>query len=154
MNIHGIEYDSMLNGDGLRAVVWVSGCNHKCKGCQNPQTWPVNSGRRLNLTDISELRRYLKNDYAAGITFSGGDPLHPANRRMVCAMAKYFKQRFPDKTIWLYTGYLYEEVKDLPVFEYVDVVVDGEFVQELADVTYHWAGSTNQTVRYLTKKEG
>lgn len=149
MNIHGIEYDSMLNGDGLRAVIWVSGCNHKCSGCQNPQTWNPESGRLLNEFDILDLGLYLAKGYPSGVTFSGGDPLYPDNRSVVSNLCKDLKTVYPDKTIWMYTGYLYEEIKDLDVMKYVDVLVDGPFVKELSDVKYHWAGSTNQRIIYL-----
>ena len=83
MNIHGIEYDSMLNGDGLRAIIWVAGCNHKCKGCQNPQTWDPESGYPLNTDDLNRLFSYLEKKYPSGVTLSGGDPLYPDNRKDV-----------------------------------------------------------------------
>ena len=84
--------------------------------------------------------------HISGVTFSGGDPLLPENRVTIFHLAKYIKQYIPGKTVWIYTGYLWEEVKDLPGMRWVDVLVDGEFKQELADVKYHWAGSTNQRV--------
>lgn len=84
--------------------------------------------------------------YISGVTFSGGDPLLPENRATIFHLAKYIKQYIPGKTVWIYTGYLWEEIKDLPGLRRVDVLVDGEFKQKLADVKYHWAGSTNQRV--------
>jgi anaerobic ribonucleoside-triphosphate reductase activating protein len=146
MNIHGIEYDSMLNGDGLRAIIWVSGCNHKCPGCQNPQTWDSNSGSPITTDDLNRLFNYLDKGYPSGVTFSGGDPLFPDNRSTVLYLCKLLKEKYPNKTIWMYTGYLYDEVKDLEILKYVDVLVDGPFKKNLADVNYHWAGSTNQRV--------
>ena len=153
MNIHGIEYDSMLNGDGLRAIIWVSGCNHKCPGCHNPQTWNPESGRSITTDDINRIFNYLNKGYPAGVTFSGGDPLYPGNRDTVLYLCKLFKSEFPNKTLWLYIGYLYEEVENLEIMQYIDVLVDGPFKKDLADVTYHWAGSTNQRVIQLHHAE-
>lgn len=151
MNIHGIETDSMTNGDGLRVILWASGCNHHCKGCHNSQTWNPESGREMNAGDIMEIFAELTKDHISGLTFSGGDPLHPDNREMVTWLAQQFKSQFPNKTIWLYTGYLYEEIADLEVMQYIDVLVDGEFKEELADVNYPWAGSRNQRVINVNK---
>lgn len=146
MNIHGIEKDSMVNGDGLRCVLWVSGCTHHCEGCHNPQTHDIKSGEPMRLKHLDEIVKYLKNDYVSGITFSGGDPLHPDNRKQITLLARCLKTRFPDKTIWLYTGYQWESIKYLQIMKYIDVLCDGRFVQKLADVKYHWCGSTNQRV--------
>lgn len=146
MYYHNITTDDMLNGDGLRTVLWVAGCNHHCKGCQNPMTWPINSGIPFGPAAETELYSKLYKSYISGVTFSGGDPLHPLNRSMVFHLAKYIKKYIQGKTVWMYTGYLWEEVKDLPGMRWVDILVDGEFKEELADVTYCWAGSTNQRV--------
>ena len=145
MRYHNITKDDMRNGDGLRAVLWVAGCEHHCKHCQNPITWNPNGGLEFDIYAKTELYDALQPDYIEGITFSGGDPLHPANREEVLQLAANIKCTL-GKTVWIYTGYLWEEIKDLPGMEYVDVVVDGEFVEELADVKYHWAGSTNQRI--------
>lgn len=146
MRYHNITKDDMLNGDGLRVVLWVAGCEHHCKDCQNPVTWNPDGGIEMTTSEMQEIHEQLSKDYISGITFSGGDPLHPANWECICKIAEWVKHLFPTKTIWCYTGYLFEQVKDLPVMKYIDVLVDGEFVQELADVTYRWAGSTNQRV--------
>lgn len=146
MNFHGIEKDSMLNGEGLRVVLWVSGCNHHCKGCHNPQTWDVDSGRKFTSDTVEELLEELDKNYIKGITLSGGDPFHPDNRYEVGQLCKLIKRYVPNKDIWIYTGYLFEEVKHLKAIEYTDVLVDGKFVQELADVNFPYAGSTNQRV--------
>lgn len=146
MRYHNITKDDMLNGDGLRVVLWVAGCKHHCKGCQNPVTWNPEGGIEMTTSEMQEIYEQLSKDYISGITFSGGDPLHPANRECIYKIAEWVKHLFPTKTIWCYTGYLLEEVKDLPVMQYIDVLVDGEFVQELADVKYKWAGSTNQCI--------
>lgn len=146
LNYHGIETDSMLNGDGLRVVLWVSGCLHHCFNCQNPQTWNKNSGIPFDNSAEKELFKALNKSYIAGITFSGGDPLYSNNIEEVTRLAKKFKEVFSNKTIWLYTGYLYEEIKDLEVMQYIDVLVDGEFIEILKDNTLHWKGSSNQRV--------
>ena len=146
MRYHNITKDDMRNGDGLRVVLWVAGCNHYCHGCQNPITWDPNEGVIYDREAWAEIEEQLKKDYISGITFSGGDPLYPSNRDQIFAIAERIKQKYPDKTIWLYTGYSWEEICDIPGLGYVDVLVDGPFIEELADVTYHWAGSTNQRV--------
>ena len=146
MNYHNITKDDMLNGDGLRVVLWVSGCDHCCKECHNPITWDENGGLLFDKAAKQEIFEELKKDYVSGITFSGGDPLHIKNRTDITVLAKEIKEIFPSKTIWLYTGYTYEAVKDLEIISYLDVLVDGKFVKELADVNYHWAGSTNQKI--------
>lgn len=149
MNYQGITLTSFNNGKGMRTVLWVSGCEHHCKGCHNPHTWDVNSGRPFDEGAKEVIFRELRRTWSDGLTISGGDPLHPSNIPDVTALAKEVKEKFPDKTIWLYTGYLFEEVKDLEVMKYIDVVVDGEFIEELADESYKYAGSRNQRIIYL-----
>lgn len=150
MNYHNITHDDMLNGEGIRVVLWLAGCEHKCKGCQNPLTWNPNNGINFDAQARDEIFSALKQKHISGITFSGGDPLHPANRGKVFCLIKDIKQQFPSKTIWIYTGYTWEEIhenKYLPhIIKYADVLVDGRFKEELADVNYPWAGSTNQRV--------
>ena len=146
MRYHNITKDDMLNGDGLRTVLWVAGCSHGCKNCQNPITWDICGGIPFDEAAKEEIFAELRNDYVSGITFSGGDPLHMQNRGEVGQLIQEIHEKFPDKTIWVYTGYTWEEVKDLPYLEMVDVLVDGEFVEELKDVTLHWKGSSNQRV--------
>lgn len=146
MRYHNITKDDMLNGDGLRVVLWLSGCSHCCKGCHNPITWDPNGGIPFDENAKKELFEQLEKEYISGITFSGGDPLHVANRRDVTALAKEIREKFPDKTIWLYTGSLWEEVCHEEVFRYTDVCVDGEFVLEEKDTLLMWKGSRNQRV--------
>lgn len=140
----------MNNGDGLRVVLWLSGCEHHCKGCQNPITWNQDDGLPFTLIEENEVFDELMKDYISGITFSGGDPLHPANRGSVLKLMQDIKCKFPDKTIWVYTGYTWEEItQDKTLWGMmvpVDVLVDGKFVSELKDNNYPWAGSTNQRV--------
>lgn len=146
MNYHNITTDDMKNGDGLRTVLWVAGCSHACPGCQNPVTWDADGGLPFDAAAKAELMEKLGKPYISGITFSGGDPLHPANRDAVTALAEEIRARFPKKTVWLYTGYTYEEISTLPVLATVDVLVDGRYVEALRDVKLHWKGSANQRV--------
>ena len=118
----------MLNGDGLRVVLWVAGCSHCCKDCHNPVTWDPNGGLYFDESAKAELFEELKKDYVSGITFSGGDPLHIANVNDVTELSKEIRETFPEKTIWLYTGSTWEEVRRMEIVRYLDVLVDGEFV--------------------------
>ena len=148
MRINGIEQCSMTNGVGLRTVLWVSGCEHKCKGCQNPCTWDPNSGEDFTSEKKELLYKYLDNKYIKGITFSGGDPLHPSNRGEVGKLILDIKANYPSKDIWLYTGYTWEEVKELNLdfLRYIDVLVDGRFILSKRNVNLRWCGSSNQRV--------
>lgn len=146
MNYHNITVDDMLNGDGLRTVLWVSGCDHRCRGCQNPQTWDKDSGIPFDADAREELFGYLSRDYMTGLTLSGGDPLYEANRADVEALVREVRERFPNKTIWLYTGSLFEEIRSLPMIAMIDVIVDGPYVEHLRDTQLHWKGSANQRV--------
>lgn len=155
MRYHNITHDDMKNGDGLRVVLWVAGCSHQCKGCQNPVTWDENGGLLFDRSAKAELADALHKDYISGITFSGGDPLFVKNREEVTALARWVKEEFPQKTIWLYTGFVYEDVKNLPIFDYVDVVVDGPYIEEKRDINLPWRGSSNQRIiKVLHKGEG
>lgn len=136
----------MLNGDGLRVVLWVAGCAHACPGCHNPVTWDPEGGLPFDEAARQEIYEELEKDYVSGITFSGGDPLHPANMQGVTELARQIRSDFPDKTIWLYTGSTWDEVRDLEVIRYVDVLVDGPFREDEKDSTLHWKGSANQQV--------
>lgn len=146
MRYHNITKDDMLNGDGLRVVLWVAGCNHCCKECQNPITWDPDGGLLFDDAAKMEIFEQLEKPYISGITFSGGDPLHPANRLEVKELMAEVKEKFSDKTIWLYTGALWDDIFDCPIMKYVDVCVDGEFEVEKKDVKLLWKGSSNQRV--------
>ena len=146
MRYHNITRDDMLNGDGLRVVLWVAGCSHCCRECQNPITWDPNGGLPFPEAEEHEIFAELDKDYISGITFSGGDPLHPSNISAVTALARKIRQKYPQKTIWLYTGALWEEIQCEEIVNYLDVCVDGEFVAEKKDVTLQWKGSSNQRV--------
>ena len=146
MKYHNITKEDMLNGDGLRVVLWVSGCEHACEGCQNPITWDPEDGLIFDKDAEEELFEQLEKEYISGITFTGGDPLYPSNRDEITRLTKKVKEKFPQKTVWLYTGYLWEEIYWLPMIKYVDVIVDGRFILEQLDNTLYWKGSKNQRV--------
>lgn len=146
MRYHNITKDDMLNGDGLRVVLWVAGCSHRCPGCHNPVTWDPDDGLIFDESAQQEIFAELEKDYVSGITFSGGDPLYEANIGEVTAFAKEVRGKYPDKTIWLYTGYTWPEIKNLEIVDYLDVVVDGRFEESKKDTTLHWRGSANQYV--------
>lgn len=146
MRYHNITKDDMLNGDGLRVVLWVAGCSHNCKECHNPITWDIRGGLPFDGAAKEELFEELKKPYISGITLSGGDPLHPDNREETGKLIDEICDQFPHKTIWLYTGYDWEQICHLPYIRKVDVVVDGEFKVELKDTRLHWRGSSNQRV--------
>lgn len=165
MNYHDITSDDMLNGSGLRVCLWCSGCEHHCDSCQNPQTWDKDSGIEFDGLAEIELFENLSNDYISGITFTGGDPLHENNLITVLQLCKKIRLLFGDtKTIWIYSGYTWEQIM-FPVvtddfntdrdkiIQYrknivstCDVLVDGKFEKDKADLSYPFAGSTNQRV--------
>lgn len=155
MNYHNIKKVDLLNGDGIRTVLFVSGCNHYCKGCQNMETWDYNSGILFDENAMNEIREEMKLDYVSGLTLSGGDPLFYKNLNKILEIVKEIKKDFPNKTIWIYTGYEYENLLTddsedgklrREILKYCDTIVDGKFVKELADTTYPWAGSRNQRI--------
>lgn len=146
MRYHNITKIDMLNGDGLRVVLWFAGCSHKCRNCQNPITWDPEGGLPFDEDARQEIFEELDKEYISGITFSGGDPLYTGTRDGLLELVKEIKAKYPKKTIWLYTGYLWEEICNLELMRYVDVVVDGRFVEELKDNNLPWRGSSNQKV--------
>lgn len=146
MNYHNITKDDMLNGEGLRVVLWVSGCSHHCKNCQNPVTWDPEDGLPFDESAKEEIFEELSKPYISGITLSGGDPLFCGNRAAIGELIKEIKAKFPDKTIWLYTGYTWDAISDLLFLPYIDVLIDGKFVESLKDTKLHWRGSSNQRI--------
>ena len=169
---HDIVKDDMVNGAGLRVVLFLAGCTHRCPGCQNPETWCKDSGVPFTLWDKAELFSALEKPYVKGLTISGGDPLFPGNREGVWELLDEVKSLFPKKDIWVYTGYtlrkdpdntfrFYEDCPwkkeqegpfELPWLSMIDVLVDGPYLQETrkADLANghdpKWCGSSNQRV--------
>ena len=146
MRYHNITKDDMLNGDGLRVVLWVSGCSHCCEDCQNPLTWDPKGGLPFDEAAKEEVFAELEKNYISGITLSGGDPLYPGNRMDIRNLVKEIREKYPKKTIWMYTGYEWEIVRSFDILKYVDVLVDGEYEKDKRDTQLHWRGSSNQRV--------
>jgi len=146
MRYHNITKDDMLNGCGLRVVLWVSGCTHQCPGCHNPITWDLCGGLPFDQEAREELFDALSKDHISGLTLSGGDPLHPANREEIKELIYEVKERFPTKNIWLYTGFRWEQIRELSFLSMVDVIVDGRFIEAAKDPLLHWRGSSNQRI--------
>lgn len=146
MRYHNITKDDMLNGDGLRVVLWVAGCSHHCRECHNQVTWDPKGGIPFGPEAKQEIFEQLEKDYISGITYSGGDPLFEGNRAAVTELAAEVRKKFPGKTQWLYTGWEWEDVKEIPAIQYLDVLVDGKFDASLKDTQLHWKGSSNQKV--------
>ena len=163
MNYHNITYPDMNNGDGLRVVLWLSGCSHHCYNCQNPQTWDANSGIPFDESAKKELFRELDKDYISGLTLTGGDPLFESNLDGVLDLVNEIRLSFPNKSIWIYSGYQWENIMK---YEYgakyinnfnidalrqcivskCDVLVDGRYIDSQRDITLKWRGSKNQRV--------
>lgn len=146
MNLMKIESSSLSNGSGWRVVLWCAGCSHACKNCHNPETWPESAGRKFTNEDKEKIVELLKPDFIQGITLSGGDPLFVHNRDEMTALCAYLKEQLPGKDIWCYTGYEYDAVKHLPIMQYIDVLVDGKYIEELRDVSLAFRGSRNQRI--------
>lgn len=146
MNYMAIYKTSLADGIGWRTVLFVSGCNHKCKGCHNPESWNKNAGYPFTEETKQKLFEFLSKDYINGLTISGGDPLYSDNLVTVTKLCKEIKEKFPNKTIWVYTGSLYRDIKNLELMKYIDVIVDGEFKINQKDTTLAYRGSYNQRI--------
>ncbi len=146
MNYAKIKPVDVANGEGVRVSLFVSGCSHRCKGCFNAELWDYHAGQQFKFKVIDEILNLCSKSYIRGLSLLGGEPLDPHNLPCTTAIAQLFKSRFPNKTIWCYTGYKWEQVKDLHIMKYVDVLVDGKFVQELADPRLKFRGSSNQRI--------
>ena len=167
MNYSGISECDVLNGTGFRVVLFVSGCSHRCYNCQNPKTWDKNFGHPFTEKTKQYIFNCLDKNYIDGITITGGDPLYEYNLDEILKLVKQIRISFPEKTIWLYTGFEWNDImcsfaglqadcvaldkKDIEAFEKrrkiisnVDVLVDGEYIDEQKDLTLKWRGSKNQ----------
>lgn len=149
MRIHKITYPDLENGLGFRVTIWISGCIHQCKGCHNPETWDKMSGREFTDEDKEKVFQILGEDYIQGVTFSGGDPMSYYYEDVI-ALAAELKERFPEKDIWLYTGYVRSDLKNdekrCKIFDYIDVLVDGKYKESERNTSLAFRGSRNQNV--------
>ena len=140
--------DCVSDGPGFRVSLYVSGCRNCCKGCHNPEGRNFNFGQEFTEATIDKIINLLNKEYISGLTLCGGEPMEPENQEVLIHLIKRVKERFPNKSIWCYTGYEWEDVKDSILNKYIDVMVVGPFVLKERDITCDnlWRGSRNQRI--------
>lgn len=136
----------IANGKGIGVVLWCQGCSLDCPGCQNQCTHAAVEGKEFTTKEVDKIMAELKKPHITRLTLSGGHPLEPYNIEECLELCKRVKAELPDTKIWCYTGWLWEKVKDLEIMKYVDVLVDGPYVEGLRDISIPWRGSSNQRV--------
>lgn len=147
VRLAGVIYESLVNGPGIRRVYFAQGCRHNCDGCFNPETHDFNGGKEFTEATIDKILELCSQDYIVGLSILGGEPLHPKNIDGSTKLAKAFKEKYPNKTIWSWSGYSFDnDLKDKEVVKYLDVLVDGRYNDELSNPTLKWKGSENQRV--------
>jgi anaerobic ribonucleoside-triphosphate reductase activating protein len=147
MHYAKINKHDIANGPGVRVSLFVSGCRNHCKGCFNPETWNFEYGKKFIFPGtVIELKKALEPDYIKGLTILGGDPFEPENLEHVTRICNWAKTIFPNKSIWVYTGYLYEDFKNYEIMNYIDVLVDGPFIEAEKDISLAFRGSRNQRI--------
>ena len=146
MNYAKIKPVDVANGEGVRVSVFVSGCNHRCKGCFNSELWNYAAGEEFTNDVILQIINLCHPNHISGLSLLGGEPLDPKNITKVELLCRNFKRYFPHKTIWCYTGYEWNRIKHLDILKYIDVLVDGRFVQDLHDPRLKFRGSSNQRI--------
>lgn len=161
MNYAEIKNVDIANGPGVRISLFVSGCPHHCKGCFNEVTWDFTYGKPYTQETINHILELLKPDYIKGITFLGGEPMAPSNQESVLNTMRQIKEHYTNKDIWLYTGYLLDTdimgkmVDTLPhtseILSYIDVLVDGPFIEEQKNLNLQFKGSENQRIINMKK---
>lgn len=143
-NIHDF---SISDGVGIRVSLFVQGCDFMCHGCFNQETWDWNGGKNFTKKDLNFLMELCGKSYIKGLSLLGGECLHPNNIDTVTQIAKTFKELYPQKDIWLWTGYTFEDyVKDKEITKYVDVIIDGKFEEDKKDLSLKFRGSSNQRI--------
>ena len=147
MRFNTIKNLDIANGPGVRVSIFVQGCKFNCKGCFNPDTHDFDGGQVYTDETMGMILDMCDGDRIAGLSILGGEPLHPANIDDVTWLAKAFKRRYPNKTVWVWSGYTYEDyIWRQEIVDYIDVVVDGRFKEELRDLRLPYCGSSNQRV--------
>lgn len=147
MRYNKIRKMDIADGPGVRVSVFFQGCAFYCKNCFNPETWDFKGGKEFTDETIEEILNLCDKEFISGLSLLGGEPMHPTNIEGSTKLAKKFKERFPNKTIWTWTGFLFDEdLADKEIAKYLDVVVDGQFVDELRNPNLKWKGSKNQRV--------
>ena len=147
MRYNKIRKMDISNGPGIRVSIFMQGCAFNCKNCFNPETHDFNGGEEFTDKTIERIISLCANENVVGLSILGGEPMHPKNIDGTMRLAKAFKEKYPDKTVWAWTGYLFDEyLSDKEVCRYLDVVVDGQYVEELHNPSLKWKGSSNQRV--------
>ena len=147
MRYNVIRKMDISNGPGVRVSVFMQGCAFHCKNCFNPETWDFEGGQEFTDETIKEVLDLCNQSHIKGLSILGGEPMHPKNIEATTKLAKTFKQKYPEKTIWVWSGFLFDkDLKDKEVLKYIDVLVDGQYMDDLHDFTLKWRGSSNQRV--------
>ncbi len=153
MNYADIKKVDVANGPGVRVSLFVSGCSHRCEGCFNPETWDFSYGSPFGEAEVEQILTFLAPDHIRGLSLLGGEPFEPANQRAVLELVRRVRRERPEKTIWCYSGYLFEELAanrvgthSRSLLEGLDVLVDGPFVLEKKDLGLRFRGSSNQRI--------
>ena len=146
MRYNKIRKMDISNGPGIRVSVFMQGCTFHCKNCFNEETWDFKGGNEFNDDIIKYILNLCDNTGIAGLSILGGEPLHPKNIDGTTKLAKEFKNRYPDKNIWIWSGFLFENLKDKEILKYIDVLVDGKYEYKLYNPKLKWCGSSNQRV--------
>ena len=145
MKYNKIRKMDISNGPGVRVSIFFQGCAFHCKNCFNPETWDFDGGKEFTDETIEHILELCENEYIVGLSMLGGEPMHPTNLPGTTKLAKAFKERFPNKSLWSWSGFTYEDyVSKQEVINYLDVLVDGQYKDELRDPRLKYAGSTNQ----------
>lgn len=140
------------NGPGIRVSLFVQGCTFNCKNCFNPETHDFAGGQEFTETEMQKILDLCNREEVVGFSILGGEPLHPKNIETTTKIAQKFKETYPDKTLWVWTGFLFDrDLKDKEILKYIDVLVDGQYVDELHDFNLKWRGSSNQRVIDVAK---
>lgn len=152
MKYNKIRKMDISNGPGVRVSVFMQGCVFNCKNCFNPETHDFNAGKDFTDETIDKILDLCNNDYIVGLSILGGEPLHPKNIEGSTKLAKKFKETYPQKNLWVWSGYLFEEyLKDKEIINYIDVLVDGQYNDDLHSPMLKWKGSSNQRVIDIKK---
>ena len=147
MRYNLIRKMDISNGPGVRVSIFMQGCAFHCKNCFNPETWNFDGGQEFNENTINEVLNLCEENHIKGLSILGGEPMHPNNIEGTTKLAKAFKEKYPNKNLWVWSGFRFDnELKDKEVLNYIDVLVDGQYVDELHDFTLKWRGSSNQRV--------
>ena len=147
MRYNLIRKMDISNGPGVRVSVFMQGCAFHCKNCFNPETWDFEGGKEFTDETIDEILELCNQSHIKGLSILGGEPMHPKNIEATTKLAKEFKEKYPEKTVWVWSGFLFDkDLKDKEALKYIDVLVDGQYKDELHDFTLKWRGSSNQRV--------